>query len=216
MSETDSFEGLSEDDIETHLRIRRYGDFLLTEAVSPSYDVKVRPTEGYRHDQYEDLETGVVTPVIMAAVSAENLFEVFMDLVGQFDNETVDVVLETSHGLADNGGHQDLYREAMDAAILLSHLYDFEDLLLNDGCIGIAVLNPSIPVELQFDEHKLLIMYGDHTELAKFEAVFAEHNILCDDEIEFITEAGHLHASSDAYFDRFKELCFRLGLDFNE
>ena len=44
-------------------------------------------------------------------------------------------------------------------------------MLLNDGCTGIAVLNPGIPQEVQFDEHKLLIVYGD--DLAGFEQVFA-------------------------------------------
>ena len=57
-------------------------------------------------------------------------------------------------------GHVDLYREHIDLPVLKSMLCDFEDLLLNDGCTGIAVLNPHVPLEVQFDEHKLLIVYG--------------------------------------------------------
>ena len=57
-------------------------------------------------------------------------------------------------------GHVDLYREHIDLPVLKSILYDFEELLLNDGCTGIAVLNPHMPLEVQFDEHKLLIAYG--------------------------------------------------------
>ena len=71
---------------------------------------------------------------------------------------TVDVVLETSHER--RGSHQDMYREDIDMPVLKSTLYDFEDLLLGDGCTGMAVLNPDIPMEVQRDEHKLLIMYG--------------------------------------------------------
>ena len=38
---TSSFENLTEDQLETHLRIARYGNFTLTDAVRPSYDLQV-------------------------------------------------------------------------------------------------------------------------------------------------------------------------------
>ena len=78
----------------------------------------------------------------------------------------MDVVLETSHH-SQSREHEDLYREHIDMPVLKSILCDHEELLLNDGCTGVAVLNPSIPVEVQFDEHKLLIVYGE--DLSPFE-----------------------------------------------
>ena len=39
-----SFEDVSEVDLETHLGVERYGDFTLTGAVRPSYDLKIVPT----------------------------------------------------------------------------------------------------------------------------------------------------------------------------
>ncbi len=142
---------------------------MLTDAVRPSYDLQVVPCQGYRHDVYHDEETRASVPVLMAAASNEQLFETFMDLLDPLGSE-VDVVLETSHN-RDNRGHVDLYREHIDMPVLKSILWDFEDLLLNDGCTGIAVLNPAIPQEVQFDEHKLLIVYGEN--LATFEDVVA-------------------------------------------
>ena len=35
---TSSFEHLSEEELESHLGVSRYGEFTLTEAVRPSYD----------------------------------------------------------------------------------------------------------------------------------------------------------------------------------
>ena len=64
-----------------------------------------------------------------------------MSLIEQL-GDVVDVVLETSHGHQSHG-HTDLYREYIDMPILQSTLWDFEDLLTNDGCTGIAVLNPT-------------------------------------------------------------------------
>ena len=38
-----SFAQLSDEELEAHLGVARYGDFALTEAVRPSYDLKVVP-----------------------------------------------------------------------------------------------------------------------------------------------------------------------------
>ena len=93
---TSSFERLSEEELESHLKIARYGDFMLTDAVRPSYDLEVKPSRGYRHDTYHDEQSKVDVPVLMAAASEERLFEVFIDLLDPL-GMNVDVVLETSH-----------------------------------------------------------------------------------------------------------------------
>jgi len=204
-----SFQDLTADQLETHLGINRYGSFVMTDAVRPSYDLQVVPSAGFRHDVYRDKESGVEIPVIMAAASRELIIDLFIDLLDPLGNE-VDVVLETSHE-RNGGGHRDLLREQIDLPVLKSLLYDFEDLLLNDGCTGIAVLNPSLPLEVQFDEHKLLIMYGH--DLQEFESTLVDHGIPCSEEIKFITEAEHVHSSSDEFLRQFDELRFRLGID---
>ena len=206
---TSSFEQLSEEELEAHLGVARYGDFLLTDAVRPSYDLQVVPAQGYRHDCYRDEQSHGNVPVLMAAVSGEMLFETFMDLIDPLGN-VVDVVLETSHN-RNRRGHTDLYREHIDTPVLKSILYEYEDLLANDGCTGLAVLNPGIPQEVQFDEHKLLIVYGE--DLDGFEEALAEHRIAADEQLRFITEAEHVHSSSDTYAQQFDELKTRLGMD---
>lgn len=206
---TSSFEHLSEDELEAHLGVSRYGDFRLTDAVRPSYDLQVVPTQGYRHDSYQDEQNHTSVPVVMAAVSSDRLFETFMDLLDPLGN-VVDVVLETSHH-RDNTGHTDLYREHIDVPVLKSILWEYEDMLSNDGCTGLAVLNPGMPQEIQFDEHKLLIVYGD--QLEPFESVLEQHSVACEDKLRFITEAEHVHSSSDHYARQFDELKTRLGMD---
>ncbi len=209
VSSTSSFEQLSKDELEAHLGVKRYGDFVLTEAIRPSYDLKVVPRQGYRHDAYHDTETNTDLPVIMAAASHEKLFELFVDLLEPLGN-VVDVVLETSHA-RDGRGHRDLYREHMDMPVLLSTLWEFEDLLTHDGCTGIAVLNPSLPQEVQFDEHKLLIVYGE--QLKAYERILRAYGVQFDEELRFITEAEHVHSSCEDYAEQFEELKLRLGMD---
>ncbi|GIX04142.1 MAG: hypothetical protein KatS3mg114_0011 [Planctomycetaceae bacterium] len=78
-------------------------------------------------------------------------------------------------------------------------------------CTGIAVLNPQIPFEVQFDEHKLLIVYGE--DLASFESVFDDYRVEPDDQLRFISEAEHIHSSSEHFGQRFEELKYRLGIE---
>jgi len=204
-----SFEHLSEEELETHLGVARYNGFSLTDAIRPSYDLKVTPQQGYRHDFYTDEQAGTRVPVVMASATREILFDLFMDMLDPLGTN-VDVVLETSHH-RDAAGHADLYREHIDLPVLKSILYDHEELLTHDGCAGIAVLNPAIPQEVQFDEHKLIIVYG--AGLTPYESILTEYGISLDEQMRFITEAEHVHSSSEEYAAEFEGLKMRLGMD---
>ena len=204
-----SFDDLSQDELDAHLQVGRYGSFSLTDAVRPSFGLEIVPREGYRRDVYRDPESGNTMPVLAASVSSERLFEVFMDLLEPLGDE-VDVVMESSHE-SEPGAHSDMYREHIDTVILKSNLYDYEELLLNDGCTGLAALNPAGPMEVQFDEHKLLFVYAH--DLDAFEEILIEHGLQRDDTLKFISEAEHLHSTDDVYREQFDELRYRLGID---
>ena len=202
-----SFRNLTPEQMEEHLAVSRYGRFSLTDAVRPSFNLDVVPSAGYRRDVFKDGEGGEEVPVLMAAQSREVLFDLFLDLLNPL-GETVDVVLESTHN---DGQKVEHYREHVDLPILKSMLLDFEDLLLNDGCTGIAVLNPRKPLEVQFDEHKLLVMYGQ--DLIGFEEILFEHRLSHREELRFITEGEHVHSSTDEYAEKFGEMVYRFGID---
>ena len=203
------FDDLSQDQLDAHLKVGKYGQFSLTDAVRPSFGLEIVPREGYRRDVYRDPETGNTMPVLAASISSDRLFEIFMALLDPLGDE-VDVVMESSHE-SEPGAHDDLYREHMDTVILKSTLYDYEELLLNDGCTGLAALNPGGPMEVQFDEHKLLFVYAN--DLEPFEEVLLDFGLKRDDTLKFISEAEHLHSTDDVYRDQFEELQYRLGID---
>ena len=204
-----TFDDLSQEQLDAHLRVGRYGDFLLTDAVRPSIGLEVIPREGYRRDVYCDPESGNKMPVLAASISAERLFDVFMDLLDPLGDD-VDVVMESSHE-SEPGSHADMYREHIDTVILKSTLFDYESLLLNDGCAGLAALNPNGPMEVQFDEHKLLFVYAH--DLEPFEEILRQYGLRRDDTLKFISEAEHLHSTDDEHRDQFEELLYRLGID---
>ena len=204
-----SFQDVSEDELKAHMDVARYGDFTLTDAVRPAYSLDVVPQTGYRHEWYVDRNSGTRIPVLMASVSRECLFDTFLALLDPL-GESVDVVLETSH-TGSSGNHTDLYREHIDLSVLQSTLYDFENMLLDDGCCGIAVLNPRKPMEIQLDEHKLLFVYGQDNN--EYEQALDRNGVKANEDLRFITEAEHVHSSSDEFQERFEQLCYHLGID---
>lgn len=191
-----------------HLQVDRYGDFWLTEAIRPSLDLQVVPRQGYRLDTYRDVRAGIEVPVLVAAVSRERLFDLFLELLDPL-GDVVDVVLETSHA-SEGASHQDLYREQIDLPIFKSYCCDFEELLLNDGCTGVAVIGTAGPMEVQFDEHKLLVVYAH--DLKPFENIVRQAGVPRDDAMKLITEGEHLHSSEPQHAAHFKQLCYRIGV----
>jgi hypothetical protein len=191
-----------------HLEVDRYGDFVLTGAVRPGPNLPVIPSEGYRRESYRDSASGTRIPVLIAAVSRDKLFDCFLDLLPPL-GEVVDVVLETSHQ-SSGGGHRDLVRQQIDLPVLMSWFYDFEELLLNDGCTGTAVLSGRGPLEVQFDEHKLLIVYAH--DLEPFVEVLERYGVPCRDDLKLITEGEHIHSSQPHHEEEFEQLCCRVGV----
>ncbi len=191
-----------------HVRRDRFGDFQLTGAIRPAVDLEIIPREGYRVELFRDPARRLRVPMLAAAVSRERLFDTFLDLLAPLD-PVVDAVLETSHALP-SGQHRDLYREGIDLPVLTSHFCEHEELLLEDGCTGVAVLSADGSVEVQFDEHKLLIVYA--ADLAPFEEILAKWGVPRQDDLKFLTEAEHLHCTRMAYAKAFRRLCRRLGV----
>jgi hypothetical protein len=74
-----------------------------------------------------------------------------------------------------------------------------------------AALNPSGPMEVQFDEHKLLFVYAH--DLQPFEEILRGYGLRRDDTLKFISEAEHLHSTDDVYHEQFEEILYRLGID---
>jgi hypothetical protein len=179
----------------------------LTEAVRPAANSGVPLFEGYRVETYRG-RPGLQIPALAAAVSRDQLFDVFLQLLDPL-GEVVDVVLETSHGNP-NDRHRDLRRTHIDRPVLESYLCEFEELLLNDGCTGVAVVANGRPMEVQFDEHKLLICYARN--LKPFRRILKSAGIPRRQDLRLITEAAHLHHSSPEDARQFRDLALRLGV----
>ncbi len=204
-----SFATASSEALRAHLERVRYGDFLLTGAIRPAFDLAIIPRAGYRIGRYHDELAGETLATLSIAASAEYLFDLFCDLVAEVGDE-VAVVLESSHDPTVEG-HVDLVRDEIENVILRSILCDYEELLLNDGYTGIAVLNPDGPTEVQLDEHKLIFVYAP--DINPYVAIVEQYGLPCDPNLQLISEGEHLHLSDNKYRDEFDQLRIRLGVE---
>ncbi len=193
--------------LEHHLAIQKYGDFELTGAVAPAMLIGIPPTQGYKFETYTEHDASV--PVIIAAVSKEHLLDAFVDLVDLLP-EYLSVALQTSMH-HDQDSPVDLMRIGIDKPVLMSTIFEYEDLLLKDGASGIAVFCEKTKQEIQFDEHKLLIVYGE--DQPKYTRIFHRYDVEHVDDLRLITDAEHFHTSSDEFCEQFQNLKRDLGVE---
>ncbi|QVL34921.1 hypothetical protein KIH39_14385 [Telmatocola sphagniphila] len=193
----------------THLRRNQYGNFRLTDAIRPGPGLSIFPAEGYRVGMYRDSYTGKTLPMLSAAISAEKIFDLFLELIVPLGT-TVHVILESSHD-----GSRDSVRccrrTDIDTPVLSSYCWEFENLLLNDGCTALSVLADRKRLEVQFDEHKLFHVYGKR--LKPFEKILENYGIPLNNELKLICEDEHLHHSTVRFQDEFQQLAERLGAE---
>lgn len=192
--------------LETHLARSRYGRFTLTDAIRPSWQLDIVPRAGYRHDAYTDPQSGSKIPALVAAVTAENLFETFLELLEPLGDE-LDVVLESTH--EESVGLREYTRAGVERLVLESLLWEYEDLLVNDGCTGIAVLHPERSLEVQLDEHKQLVVYAQARQ--PFERILRSQGLDRDDRLRLISQGEHMHISHARHTHEFEKLVARLG-----
>ena len=191
-----------------HLNRKTYGSFTLTDAVRPGQGLPILPRQGYTLQVYRDRKIGLKLPMISAAVSAENLMDCFLALLEPL-GDSVHVVLETSHG-RDADDHMDYRRTHIDRPVIASHFCEFEDLLMNDGCTGVAVLSARGRMEVQFDEHKLLHIYA--TKINPFRRVLRDFGVRRRKDLPLISDDEHLHHTTDEHGETFEQLCLRVGV----
>jgi hypothetical protein len=206
-----SFEDVSQEAIDAHMACDRYGDFWLTKAIRPSFDLRVIPIQGYATEIFE--QGGQKFHALMSAISREGLFDTFLDVIDLIASP-VDVMLKCSHG-KNNSDEKDseFIRGGIDLVVLKSDLLDFEDLLMNDGCTGIAIFNRETHEEVNFEEHKLLQIYSeDMKSLKLFEDLLQQREIKYNKEMKFIIDAEHIHATHERYFPELERLKNTLGM----
>ncbi len=178
------------------------------DAVRPAQDVQLKAVAGYRADVYYNPLTGRRLSALAIAADKDTIFDLFLDLLRPL-GPTVDVILESSHFRTDSK-HRDYRRLGIDTSVLSSYMCEFEDLMSDDGCTGVAVISTRGPIEVQFDEHKTIVVYAPKRR--HFRNICQQFGLARRDDLVLVSEVRHVHRSNPEYAMMFRDLTVRLNM----
>ena len=192
-----------------------YGDFRLTKAVRPLSGLGFVPQEGYTWEEFHHERTNDRVEGIKVALSAEKIVDALDSLIALFEvGETLDVEVTSSHANREHSSH----RSEIDAVVLRTVLTEFEDPILNDGCLGLIFsCDRGYSTQIELDEDKILKISSDDTEYLSRVVAYLNHLGVreCPD-LRYIDEASRVHETSDQYSLSFHHLATQLHGTFSQ
>ena len=122
--------------------------------------------------------------------------------------------IEARHG-AITFNHDKFSVGMIELQIFLSLLYDFEELLADDGTTGVSIYVNNIGTELIFDEHKLIVVRSRDQFLIERIAVFLKDEGVrqLDDKVALTSTCEHVHITHHKFVAMFTDLLRRTGVE---
>lgn len=192
-----------------------YGDFRLTKAVRPQSGLGFVPQEGYSWEEYLHQRTSASVEGIKVAFSAEKIIDALDSVIALFEfGETLDVEIRSSHsGVVRRSSRYDI-----DPVVLRTILNDFEDPILNDGCLSLIVsCDRGSSTQVELDEDKLLKVSSDDREFLHRVVQYLDHvGVRECPGLRYIDEANHVNVTTDQYPISFHHLASRLKDTFSQ
>lgn len=177
-------------------------------AVQPAAGVQFQAESGYRPERYKPIKGLPGVPTLAIAADRNIVFPLFTALLEPLGG-TVDLILESSH-FRENGKHRDYKRRGLGVGAVCCYLNEFDDMLADDGCTGVAVMSGTRPAEVQFDEHKSIVVYA--ADRRPFREVLHRFGLARHDELVLISEVKHIHRTTYEFADMFRDLARRFGM----
>lgn len=186
--------------------------FELTDAVAVLPGPTIKLENGFKRGESSDIPY----PLIFIQVSQEMIFELFLKLIEVAGDDILDIVLRRSncankpypHSHAELC-HTHLMRENIDSVGLESVLCKYEDLLLNDGCMGVSIIwrHRKGIFQVQIDEHKNIIIGSDRPSLMdKVTDILMNRGIERNQRVISVSALRHKHITLQEYESQFKEM----------
>ncbi len=191
--------GNNEAKVETLCDASKDSPLILTGAVSSEVLLK----QAYTFNSSQPV------PSMTIALSSEKIFDVLfglLDLLG----ERLEVILDVS-ALIFRWDKRSCCGD-FDSCVVKSRLLEYEDVVLNDGFLGLNFQDESEDREISLDEHKLLHVFGNS--LHSFKSVVERHEVGLDFDLRTIMHNRHVHYSNIRLRDARLDLMRQFGLNF--
>lgn len=200
---------ITEEMIQEAMKNRTIGDFTLTPAVVFFKDGDVIPSRGYKIEK-EAMSNGQIRSRMLVSASAEDVLDIFDDFIALL-GESCSVVVEDFR--TNNGDHVDHFAHHKETFIVRSILLDFDEFLLNDGFVGLAIWSEMAQAEVQLTMHKIIQVFARDT--IPFQQVLTGYGINEDPELRFFFEDFYMLVSTEAGDAAVEALKDRLCLDYS-
>ena len=170
---------------------------------------------GYKIGRELGIESGLTPPYpLIVAQSKDRILPMLYQLTDFLlrDEPSVQFFVDT---FTDEGHSTSTILANRDVAPLelISTLKKYEDLLLNDGVHSYAIATPSSDIEVQLDDHKLILIYAYSTETrANLRAFLNECGIAYDPELPLVIEQDHHHHTQYHHLTAINDLAVELRL----
>ncbi len=150
-------------------------------------------------------------PTLVAAVSKGKIQRLFQRMIARMPAR-VDLIVEASHGLQSHSDWRELEREDLDRDVVMEWVQEFHDLLMNDGCLAVAIVDPDTSCELYLDTHKQLVAYGD---IERMEEELMQERIPRKKmkDLTTVENVMHVHFTSDEFEDELQRFRYRTGIE---
>ncbi len=184
---------ITDEMIQEAMKNRIFDGFTLAPAVVFFKDGDVVPTEGYKIEKLNMQDGRTPSYRMLISASAEDLLDIFDDFIALL-GESCGVVVKDFR--AKDGDDVDHYAYNKETFIVRSILLDFEDFLLNDGFVGLAIWSEMAQAEVHLTKHKILQVYARDT--FPFQQVLTGYGIHEDPELRFFFEDFYMLVSTHA------------------
>lgn len=195
-----TFADMSDHEIDAHVAIAKYGDFVFSDGVRPAPGFVAQ--EGYKIQLFDG------RPALFAALSQEKIFDSFRTMLDVLDDEVM-IFVRDSHE-----EEEGQWRYHIDKSVMESVLIDFENLIVNNGFLSIAISDPDESSQLQLDEHKLICFYTKKaSKLQKAETVMQSMGISRYDGLRTVIDGEHIHGTVTELQEEVDKLKQAIGIE---
>lgn len=189
------------------LENKTFGDFTLSQAVIIFRDSSVIPREGFRVFTAEGNDDAAMKQVLIS-VSTENLF----DIVDELLKALGDIIhFSFDDYRSDNGEFTANYVYDRDGFIIRSMLLDIEELIVNNGSIGLAAFSPVNEAEIRLNQEKIISVTAK--DITPFASVLIDNEIDEVLDLGFIWDDEYLLMSKDADDETIDNFVYSLNAD---
>ena len=182
------------------------GTLPLADFLADSDEQLQSPKYGYS-SQLVVTEAGYLSDIIGVCVPPDSISNVYLELITALDSTVNVVLVERSLSIGQYVQHL-AYNK--DLPVVRSVLLDYEELLVQEGNVGIIVYDNNAG-EVHLTYHKDILVYAEDAD--PYKKILEGCGMKENEDLVYVQEVPHVHISSEKSHDVMEALKSQIGID---